>query len=84
VSTPNVVPFQDEIRLCIAAGYSVRAMQPVEAYELASKIIRDRPLTERACAEEMHGCVLPNDARERTLSRMTPAEKAALRARIER
>jgi hypothetical protein len=84
VSTPNVIPFQEEIQLCIAAGYSVRNMQPVEAYELNSKIIRDRQLTERVCAEELHGTVLPKGSHERTLSRMTPAEKAALRARIER
>lgn len=82
MSTP--LPFQDEIKTCIAAGYSVRALAPVDAYELCSHITNDRELTQRVMREEMHGSVLPYGSYDLVLGRMSKAELAALRARVDR
>lgn len=41
---------EQEIRLCVLAGYNVRNLMPVDAYFLSSHIMSDRELSERARA----------------------------------
>jgi hypothetical protein len=40
-----IAAFEQEIKLCVLAGYSVRNLSPVDAYELAARITRDKALS---------------------------------------